>query len=155
MHLKIWKKMERIKLLWLVVTFLQLQWESRRLANLRRQSTARDCRLSDENRANKEIDIIWRSSSANVRSEVSKEFNANDPRSLSIAASWKAPCREIRRLSDRYFFFRYHKSDVNCSPGSNSMIEKVLQIALTYLSPLLCELARVFSAHILMWNKRF
>lgn len=121
------------------------------MANLWRQSTARDCRLSDENRANKEIDIIWRSSSANVRSEVSEEFNANDPRSPGIA-SWKAPCREIRRLSDRYFFFFfcYHKSNVNCSPGSNSMIEKVLQIALTYLSPLLSEVARAFSAHILI-----
>lgn len=74
---------ERVKLLWLVVTFLRyFRWESRRLANLRRQrqSTACDCRLSDENRANKEIDIIWRSSSANVLSEVSEEFNVNDPR---------------------------------------------------------------------------
>lgn len=53
------------------------------------------------------------------------------------------------------FFFCYHKSDVNCSPGSNSMIEKVLQIALTYLSPLLYEVAHVFSAHILIRNKRF
>lgn len=40
------------------VFIAELRWESRRLANPRRQSTARDCRLSDENRANKEIDII-------------------------------------------------------------------------------------------------
>lgn len=82
-----------------------------------------------------------------------RTFYRRSPRNLmrmipGIAASWKAPYREIRRLwSISYFFFCHHKSDVNCSPEGNSMIEKVLQIALTYLSQLLYEVTRISSAH--------
>lgn len=67
----------------------------------------------------------------NVPSEVSEEFNANDPgyrrQSEGVVS------RNKRRPIDILFFFHRHKSDVKCSPESNSMIEKLLQIAVTYL----------------------